>query len=155
MTGTIAASSTTDSAEWSIGIDTTITLLLAGLIFLWALALGVWKYQQMATSEEHVAHPYVDIAHRAALMYSFAALLLAAFVELSSWPTAVNLTASLVVLFFFIAAIASYTVHGFLRDTDNQFVHPQRGTHAFMFALIVGEIGGTAVLVAGFITGQF
>ncbi len=137
-----------------LGIDTRVTLLLAGLLFVWALALGVWKYQQMATSPEHVAHPYVDIAHRAALMYSFAALLLAAFVELSAWPTAVNLTAALVVIFFFAAAIAVYTLHGFLRDTDNQFAHPARGTHAFMVALIVGEIGGTVVLVAGFVSAQ-
>lgn len=138
-----------------LGIDTRVTLLLAGLTFLWALALGVWKYRQMATSEQHVAHPYVDIAHRAALMYSFATLLLAVFVELSGWATAVNLAAMLVVVAFFFAAIASYTVHGLLRDTDNQFVHPVRGTHAFMIALIVGEVGGTAVLVAGFVNAQF
>ena len=31
---------------------------------------------------EALAHPYVDIAHRAALLYSFATLLLAVFVEL-------------------------------------------------------------------------
>lgn len=138
-----------------LGIDTRVTLLLTGLIFLWALALGVWKYRQMATSEQHVAHPYVDIAHRAALMYSFATLLLAVFVELSGWATAVNLTAALVVIAFFASAIASYMVHGMLRDTDNQFAHPARGTHAFMIALIVGEIGGTAVLVAGFVYAQF
>lgn len=141
--------------DLALGIDTRITLLLAGLIFLWALALGVWKYRQMATSEQHVAHPYVDIAHRAALMYSFATLLLAVFVELSGWATAVNLAAALVAIVFFVAAIASYTVHGFLRDTDNQFAHPVRGTHAFMVALVVAEIGGTAVLVAGFVTTQF
>lgn len=138
-----------------LGIDTRVTLLLAGLIFLWALVLGLWKYQQMATSANHLAHPYVDIAHRAALMYSFATLLLAVFVDLSGWPTAVNMIAMLVVVFFFVGAIVSYTVHGFMRDTDNQFAHPVAGTHAFMIALIVGEIGGTAVLVAGFVTGQF
>ena len=37
----------------------------------------------MAVSENHLAHPYVDIAHRAALLYSFATLLIAVFVELS------------------------------------------------------------------------
>ena len=146
----------TDSdVERILGIDTRVTLLLAGLIFLWALALGVWKFRQMATSEQHVAHPYVDIAHRAALMYSFATLLLAVFVQLSGWATAVNLAAALVVVAFFVAAIASYMVHGLLRDTDNQFAHPARGTHAFMIALIAGEVGGTAVLVAGFVNAQF
>lgn len=142
---------TATDAVAALGVDTRITVLLAALIFLWALALGVWKYGQIATRPERHAHIYVDIAHRAALMYSFATALLAVLVELSAWPTAVNLAAVLVVVGFFIAAIASYTVHGALEDTDNQFARPVRGTHGFMWALIVGEIGGTAMLTAGFV----
>ncbi|MGV0719592.1 hypothetical protein ABQF17_02735 [Mycolicibacterium elephantis] len=138
-----------------LGIDTTITLLAAGLIFLLALVLGVWKYRQMATAENHLAHPYVDIAHRAALLYSFATLLLAVFVELSRWPTWVNLTAAMVVVFFFVVAIASYINHGARRDTTNQFEHPTAALRAGMVALIVGEIGGFAVLFAGFVAAQF
>src|SRR5690242_17735123 len=138
-----------------LGIDTAITLLAAGLIFLLALVLGVWKYRQMATSENHLAHPYVDIAHRAALLYSFATLLVAVFVELSAWPTWVNLTAAMVLVLFFVVAIAAYIEHGAKRDTANQFEHPTGALHAGMIALIVGEIGGFAVLLAGFIAGQF
>ncbi|OBB10805.1 hypothetical protein A5761_26255 [Mycolicibacterium setense] len=138
-----------------LGIDTVITLLAAGLIFLLSLVLGVWKYQQMATSENHLAHPYVDIAHRAALLYSFATLLVAVFVELSAWPTWVNLTAAMVLVFFFVVAIAAYIEHGAKRDTTNQFERPTAGLHAGMVALIVGEIGGFAVLLAGFIVAQF
>ena len=137
-----------------LGIDTIVTLLAAGLIFLLALVLGVWKYRQIATSPDHIAHPYVDIAHRAALLYSFATLLLAVFVELSGWPTWVNLTAAMVVVYFFVAAILSYIVHGARRKTVNQFEHADRGLHAMMIALIVGEIGGFAVLLAGFINAQ-
>jgi hypothetical protein len=137
-----------------LGIDTKITLLAAGLIFLLALCLGVWKYRQIMTAEDHRAHPYVDIAHRAALLYSFATLLIAAFVELSAWPTWVNLTAAMVVVFFFVAAIASYIVHGALRDTTNQFERATRATRVSMASLIIGEIGGFGVLLAGFIAGQ-
>ena len=137
-----------------LGIDTRLTLLAAGLIFLLALALGVWKYRQMATSESHQAHPYVDIAHRAALLYSFATLLIAAFVELSGWPTWVNLTAAMVVVTFFVIAIVTYIGHGIKRDTTNQFADPDRGLHAGMLALIVAEIGGFAVLLAGFVAAQ-
>jgi preprotein translocase subunit SecG len=137
-----------------LGIDTRLTLLAAGLIFLLALALGVWKYRQMATSENHLAHPYVDIAHRAALLYSFATLLIAVFVELSGWPTWVNLTAAMVVALFFVIAIVTYMSHGLKRDTTNQFEHPDRGVHAGMLALIVAEIGGFAVLFAGFVYAQ-
>ena len=137
-----------------IGSDTKAVVLAAGLIFLWALLLGVWKYRQMATSENALAHPYVDTAHRAALLYSFATLLLAAFVELSGFATAVSLIAAFVPIFFFAGAIVGYSVHGWRRDTDNQFRDPVPGTHAFMYALIAGEIGGVAVLIAGFIDGQ-
>lgn len=138
----------------SLGIDTKITLLAAGLIFLLALVLGIWKYRGMMTSENHLAHPYVDIAHRAALLYSFATLLLAVFVQLSAWPVWVNLTAAGLVVFFFVAAIAAYITHGARRDTVNQFENADRSTELAMAALIVGEIGGFGVLLAGFIVGQ-
>jgi hypothetical protein len=41
----------------ALGFDTRITLLSAGLIFLLALVLGVWKYRQIMTSQDHRAHP--------------------------------------------------------------------------------------------------
>ncbi|MEZ0384871.1 MULTISPECIES: hypothetical protein [Mycobacteriaceae] len=139
----------------TLGIDTKVTLLAAGLIFLLALLLGVWKYQQIITSENHQAHIYVDIAHRAALLYSFATLLVAVFVELSGWPTWVNMTASMVMVYFFVTAIASYMLHGALRDTTNQFEKPGPLLKVGMVLLIVGEIGGFAVLLAGFGVGEF
>jgi hypothetical protein len=138
----------------TLGIDTIVTILAAGLIFLLALVLGIWKYRQMATSENHLAHPYVDIAHRAALLYSFATMLVAVFVELSAWPTWVNLTAAMVLVFFFVAAIFEYIVHGMRRDTTNQFEHPTTALTVGMVALIIGELGGFAVVLAGFVAGQ-
>lgn len=137
--------------------DTQWVLLGAGVMFLLALVLGVWKYRQMATAETHLAHPYVDIAHRAALLYSFATLLVAVFVELSGWSEAVDLVAAAVLYVFFLAAIVGYAYHGWRRDTDNQFRDPtpSRGAvHGFMWALILGEIGAFAVLLAGFVEGQ-
>ena len=138
-----------------LGLDTTVTLLSAGLIFLLALVLGVWKYQQIATSENHQAHPYVDIAHRAALLYSFAALLVATFVHLSVWPLWLNLTAAMVLVFFFVVAILTYIYYGWKQDTDNQFAHPDRALRVGMIALVVGEVGGFGLLLAGFVAGQF
>ncbi|MFZ0832997.1 MAG: hypothetical protein WAM92_07930 [Mycobacterium sp.] len=138
----------------ALGIDTAITLLAAGLIFLLALVLGIWKYHQMATEDSHLAHPYVDIAHRAALLYSFATLLTATFVRFSAWPTWVNLSAAMVLVFFFVFAIAVYIVHGARRDTTNQFEHPTRALHVGMALLILGEVGGFSVLLAGFVAGQ-
>jgi hypothetical protein len=99
--------------NWHLGLNTRITLLAAGLIFLLALVLGVWKYRQIMVADDHRAHPYVDIAHRAALLYSFATLLLAVFVELSAWPASVNLTAVVVVVSFSsaLSAPTSFTAH--------------------------------------------
>ncbi|WP_278264966.1 hypothetical protein [Nocardia sp. AG03] len=139
-----------------LGLDTRLTLLVTGLIFLSALLLGVWKYHGIRTSPTGAAHVYVDIAHRAALMYAFAGVLLAVFTELSAWPTAVNLIADLVVLGFFVGAIASYALHGLRRDTTNQFAGSVPVLlRLSMYGLIVGEIGGFLVLFTGFLVGQF
>src|ERR1700761_8283759 len=123
----------------ALGIDTKIILLAAGLIFLLALVLGVWKYQQSMVSDDRRAHPYVDIAHRAALLYSFATLLIAVFVQLSAWPMWVNLTAAMILVFFFVVAILSYIAHGLKQDTDNQFANPDRALRIGMIALVIGE----------------
>jgi hypothetical protein len=141
-------------ATMKLGVDTVVTIFAGGLIFLLALVLGIWKYRQMATAENHLAHPYVDIAHRAALLYSFATMLVAVFVELSAWPTWVNLTAAGVLVFFFVTAIVEYIIHGVRRDTTNQFEHPTAALTVGMVALIVGEIGAFVVLLAGFVAGQ-
>jgi hypothetical protein len=137
-----------------LGGDTKAVLLAAAAMFLWALLLGVWKYRQMAASAEGLAHPYVDTAHRAALLYSFALLLVATFVELSGWSALVNLLAAGAMTFYFFAAVAGYAWHGWRRGTDNQFREPMPGLHAFMVALILTEIGGWLVLVAGFLDAQ-
>ena len=141
----------------ALGGDTKVVILAAGLLFLWALGLGVVKYRQMAASPEGLAHPYIDTAHRAALLYSFATLLVAAFVQFSAWSNAVNLVCAGLLLLYFVAAIGSYLLHGLRRDTDNQFRQGEqtRGLHPFMWSLIVAEIGAFAVLVAGFVDAQF
>lgn len=128
--------------------------MLSAAMFLWALLLGVWKFRQMDASEEGLAHPYVDVAHRAALLYSFALLLVATFVQLSGWSVLVNLLAAGAMALYFFASVAGYAVHGWLRDTDNQFRHPIHGLNAFMFSLIAAEIGGWLVLIAGFLDAQ-
>jgi hypothetical protein len=127
-----------------------VVLTLDAAMFLCALLLGAWKYREIATNETHTAHPYVDIAHRTALLYSFALLLLAAFVELSGFSELVNLLAACSMALFFFVSVAGYTLHGYLKDTDNQFRDPARGVKGYMLALIAAEIGGWLVLVAGF-----
>jgi hypothetical protein len=138
----------------NLGGDTKAVLLAAAVMFLWALLLGVVKYRQMLASEEAQAHPYTDIGHRAALLYSFALLLVATFVELSAWGTVVNLLAATAMSFFFFGSVAGYTYHGLRRDTENQFRDAGGAIHGYMVALIAAEILGWLVLVAGFLDGQ-
>ena len=138
-----------------LGIDTRLVLLGAGLMFLWALILGVVKYRQILASPEWAAHPYTDIAHRAALLYSFALMLIAVFVELSAWHTYINLIAASVLTLFFVVSVASYMQHGLRNDTTNQLADPPASIRQFMGLLIVGEIVGFAVLLAGFVVAEF
>ncbi|MFD0360692.1 hypothetical protein ACFQZZ_04420 [Nocardia sp. GCM10030253] len=137
-----------------MGTDTAWVLLSSGLIFLWALVLGVWKWLAMTTSPDGLAHPYVDIAHRAALLYSFATGLIAAFVELSGWPTAVNSAAAATIVLLFVVTIANYVRLGLTRETDNQMHNPPSAMRFVLAALIIGQIGGFSVLLVGFATTQ-
>ena len=134
----------------TLAAETEIVLLAAGVLFLIALVLGGWKYRQMATSATHHAHPYVDIAHRAALLYSFATLLIATFVQLSDFSGAVNLVAAAMMIAFFFSSLVVDVVL-VMRNTSNQFADPLPGTSAYMAALMVGQIGGWLVLLAGFV----
>lgn len=139
-----------------------LCVLAAGALLMTGLLTGLWKYLCMHTREDAEAPYYVNIAHRAALMYSFAMLILLELVRGSRWPEPVNFWATLVPLVFFVLAIAIYILHGVLRDTDNQLRRPHRlgaatlpawQIAAFMVALAVGEIGGVAVLLAGNVGG--
>jgi hypothetical protein len=126
----------------------TLALWSCGLFFLTGLLTGVWKYVQIRGSDKARAHYYVDVAHRASLMYAFACLVLERFASLSVWPEWVN-----------VLAVGSYILHGALKDTRNQLQKPHAfGSGflpaglmtAFMWALVAGEIGGFLVLFAGF-----
>lgn len=133
--------------------------LSCGSFFLVGLVTGLWKYRGMIKSVDGQAPAYVDICHRAAFMYAFACLVLAEFARLSAWREDVNLAAVVVPVGFFAAAVASYALHGWLGDTDNQLRRPhrigQRAVHGraisvFIYLLAAGEIGGFGVLFAGF-----
>lgn len=136
--------------------------LSCGALFLVGLLTGVWKYRCMIVDPDGQAPVYVDICHRAALMYAFACLVLAEFARLSTWPPLVNLIAVAAPVAFFASAVAAYGVHGILRDTDNQLRRPyqlgRRHIHGgvmsvYIYALIAGEVGGFLVLFAGAVPG--
>jgi hypothetical protein len=105
-------------------------------------------------SPAHRAPVYVDIAHRASFLYSFAALVIAELLRYSPYAESVQLAAAGVPLAFFALTIAGYTTHGLRDDTDNMFAERNFITTWFMYALIAGEIGGMAVVLWGFVKTQ-
>jgi hypothetical protein len=131
-----------------------LTTTACGTFFLTALLTGVWKWRAMLASPDHMAPHYVDTAHRAALLYSFACLVLIHFLDLSPLPEPVNVVAAAAPLFFFALAIATYCVLGFRDETDNQFSERTFATTTATLMLAVAEIGGFAVLFAGFLATQ-
>ncbi|HVG30730.1 MAG TPA: hypothetical protein VM864_13560 [Pyrinomonadaceae bacterium] len=131
-----------------------LSLAAAGAFLLAGMLLGVVKYRRIMTSTAHRAPVYVDIAHRAALLYSFAALVIARLLEFSPYSERVQLAAAGVPLLFFAMTITGYAAHGLRDDTENLFAERNFITTWFMYALIAGEVGGMIVVLWGFVTTQ-
>jgi len=131
-----------------------LTTTACGTFFLTALLSGIWKWRAMLASPSHQAPHYVDIGHRAALLYSFACLVIIHFLELSPLPEPVNVAAAAAPLLFFAIAIASYLVLGYQDHTDNQFSERTFATTAGMVFLAAAEVGGFGLLFVGFLVTQ-
>ncbi|MGE4316832.1 hypothetical protein [Acinetobacter sp.] len=148
------AENLTQAVAWAV--------LFSG-IFLWVgMLTGIWKYYQIRQSAQARAHYYVDIAHRSSLLYAPASLIIAVLAYFSVWNELLNLILVLINLFFFSFSILSYILHGWLKDTTNQFKQPHQVGRwhlpkwmlsSAMILLIVGELGATAGLLLGTMMG--
>ena len=141
-------------------LASSVAIVSSGVFFLFGLLTGVMKYQQIMASPKGEAHVYVDICHRASLMYAFACVLIYQFVEISQLSNGLELAAVLLLVVYFATAIISYFVHGVLKDTDNQLKPPHHVGNTklapgliplYMWTLILGEIGGFLILFYGVI----
>jgi len=143
-----------------IGISaaTALAILASGVFLIVGLFTGLWKYFEMMKSERARSPYYVDIAHRASLLYANCSLILAVLAHFSKWSDLINFWAVLLNIVYFGLAIGLYALHGFLKDTDNQLRKPHRLgpltlptvlIHLAIFSLVVAEIGGTLVLFFG------
>ena len=141
-----------------MGSPEKLAIIFAGIFFLVGLLTGVWKYQQIKSSASGSAHIYVDICHRASLLYAFASMLLAKFAEISQLNERLELIAMSLVIFYFASAIFSYMAHGILQDTENQLKAPfsmgklklsAKVIAFYMYTLIFAEVGGFLVLFYG------
>jgi hypothetical protein len=131
-----------------------ISLLASGLFLLAGMLLGVLKYRRIMTSAEYRAPVYVDIAHRASLLYSFASLVIAKLLEYSPFSATTQVCIAAIPLFYFAVTILEYTVLGLRNRTKNQFSERNFITTWGMYLLIAGEIGGLSVILWGFILTQ-
>jgi hypothetical protein len=133
------------------GSAVTLALIASGTFFLVGLLTGVWKFRATATSEEHRAPLYVNIAHQASLLYSFAALVIARLLERSSLSSSVQLVATALPLVFFGVSIATYVSLGIKKVTRTQYARRTFVTTWGTYALIAGEVGGFVVILYGFL----
>lgn len=137
-----------------MNLAVTLTLAASGIFLVVGLIGGILKYQGMMRSPDHQAHPYIDIAHRASLMYSFTALVMATLLAFSPYSLTVQLVITGVPLFFFAVAIAQYYRLGLQGQVTNQFQSRNFSTTWGMWLLIIGEVGGVGAIVWGFIATQ-
>jgi len=131
-----------------------ISLLASGLFLLSGMLIGILKYQRTMSSPTNRAPVYVDIAHRAAFLYSFAMLVVAKLVEYSPYSTRVQVGAVLMILGFFALTVFGYTMEGIKNVTDNLFRERNFTTTWYMYLLIAGEVGGLSIILWGFIQTQ-
>src|SRR5918911_1228859 len=89
-----------------------ISLLASGLFLLSGMLIGILKYQRIRTSVEHRAPIYVDIAHRAAFLYSFAMLVIAKLLEYNPYSMRVQVGAVVAVLTFLVLTVIGYLTTG-------------------------------------------
>jgi hypothetical protein len=132
-----------------------ICLLFSGLFLLTGMIIGILKYVFMIRSAKHRAPAYIDIAHRASLLYSFATLVMAKLIEFSPYSGNFQIVIVVVPIVYFALTIFQYVKLGLSGQEQTQFSEKNFITTWFMYGLIIGEIGGIALILLGFIQTQF
>lgn len=132
-----------------------IALLFSGIFLLVGMLTGVWKYRLIMKSENHKAPIYVDIAHRNALLFSFACLVIAKLMEFSPFSPTIQLVITLIPLFYFALTTINQVKEGALNRKETIFNQRNFSTTWFMYGLIIGEVGAISLMVFGFIYTQF
>jgi len=133
---------------------TKLCLASSGVFLLFGMFAGILKYRGVMTAPDHRAPVYIDVCHRAALLYSFALLVMGKLIEYSPYSSSVQLVLTGVPLFFFALAVITYLRLGLENKTENQFTERNFGTTWMVYALIVGELGGLGGIVWGFFKTQ-
>lgn len=131
-----------------------LSLAASGIFLLTGMLLGILKYHAMLTRPEHQAPIYIDIAHRAALLYSFAALVIAELLRYSPFSQNMQIVIAAAPLLFFAIAILTYFALGLKNQMTNQFSERNFNTTVGMWLLIAAEVGGFGAILYGFFLTQ-
>lgn len=124
-------------------------VVTAGIMLLIGMMTGTWKFVEMRRSPDAKAPMYVDIAHRASLLYAAALGVCALLTHLSPLPPIVELAAVGTNFLFFIIAVAAYIQHGLLRTPHTQYRQRTFTTGIGTWLLAVAELAATSVLLYG------
>lgn len=130
-------------------LSVAIAIVLAGAMLLVGMATGTWKYIDMMRSPERRASRYINIAHRASLLYACAIGVLALMAMLSPLPQSVEVAAIAIDSLFFFIATGTYIQLGVKRVERTQYHERNFTTGAGTWILAVAEIGSTLVLFVG------
>lgn len=136
-------------------LSVAIAIVLAGAMLLVGMITGTWKYIEMMRSPERRAPRYVNIAHRAALLYACATSVLALLAWLSPLPQWLEITAITIDSTFFFVATGTYIKLGVQRLEHTQYKTKSFTTGAGTWILAAAEISTTLVLFIGACMGLF
>lgn len=125
----------------------------AGIMLILGMLTGTWKYVEMRRSPAARAPMYVDIAHRAALLYAAAMAVCALLAALSPLSQGLELAAVIGNFAFFLIATLTYVSLGVRRVGETQYKHRNFTTGIGTWVLIVVELGATSLLLVGAIQG--
>lgn len=125
------------------------TVVAAGVMLLIGMMTGTWKFVEMRRSPDARAPMYVDIAHRASLLYAAALAVCALLVRLSPLSPLLELICVGTNFFFFLIAVAAYIQHGMLRTQQSQYRQRNFTTGLGTWILAVAELGATSILLYG------
>jgi hypothetical protein len=131
-----------------------LCLTCSGIFLLFGMIEGVVKYKQIMKSPINRASAYINIAHVASFLYSFAALVMAALLKYSPYSLAKQMWMAGIPLFCFALTIGQYFRLGLENKTDNQFKEKNLTNTFGMDLIIAGEIGGVSLILWGFFKTQ-
>ncbi|GEL74530.1 hypothetical protein [Myxococcus virescens] len=130
------------------------SILAAGALLAVGMASGVWKWRAMVRSPERRAPMYVDILHRASLLYASATLVLGHLAAASAFSATLNRGAFWTAYFYFVVTLVVYAFHGIRRTERTMFTQRNLVTGPGVALLVVGELGSTLLLLVGAALGE-